>query len=212
MGVMESAFGSELMDHYFTWLPIDLPNAEQIPFPCLWNMIQASNSQKVPGSILLDHAWLLDKNTDRDWCGRLYEWLEPLNDSGRHIAQMQRGGHEVAERFTPWVKILPETGYPQYLAQSATYETFILTHPGSYEHSIIDMAARGIRVLVPMMEGKPFCNPTIVEGLGLRTFSNREELLGLLFSPATPPPPRECFTDMPEIVAKIDAYCQGCLL
>jgi hypothetical protein len=153
----------------------------------------------------LDHAWI-EKGTSTDWLPKLYEWLEPLKD--RTIAQLR---HPLCESVALplWVYSVPQVNYPAYLDQTASYETFIMTHPGSYEHSIIDMAARGIRILVPFGDGRPFCNPSIIEDLALETFSTGEELLHLLTSTAkyiSSPPDR--FTDMSAVVAQIDHYCQ----
>jgi hypothetical protein len=209
MGFMEIIFPSTLIDRGFCFLPNPWPMAEQIRLPCLRSLLDAHNSvEKFAGSILLDHGWI-EKGKVTDWLPRLYEWLAPLKD--RTIAQLR---HPLCESvpLPPWVHSIPQANYPTYLAQTATYETFIMTHPGSYEHSIIDMAARGIRVLVPFGDGRPFCNPSIIEDLGLETFSTGEELLSLLSVPVPHVPVSpDRFNDMPQVVAQIDAYCQGAM-
>jgi len=195
---------SDLIDRTFCYLPI--PGTDYIPFPCLRDVLAAHADEKQPGSILLDHVWLSAENTEQDWCPRLYQWLEAF-DGKRFIAQLCRNNHAAAQHFPPWIAPVPESCYPEYLRSTSTIETFILTHPGSYEHSVLDMTARGTRVLIPTLGGKPFVHPSIVDGLGLSTFSTREELFALL---AKPPGPirNDQFNDMSVIVSRIDSYCQ----
>lgn len=207
MVILEIPHHSPLVDHSFLFLPIEHANSEQIRMPIIRTLLDASRRPTWPGSVLLDHVWLPFCGTERDWTERLHQWLAPVVD--RHpVGQLKRGGYEAAEQFPPWVVSIPEAGYPDYLRATAEYETFILTHPGSYEHSIADMAARGIRVLVPVSNGKAFCHPSIIEDLKLETFRNGDELLSLLDGPKPPPLPPETFTDMPQVVGRIDAYCQ----
>ena len=206
MGIMESCFESPLIDRAFTFLPIPWGKCEQIQLPCPQALLDANySSQKMAGSVLLDHSWI-EGGTPTDLCAKLYSWLS----WSRIIAQLRRSGHESLEPPS-WVQSIPESNYPAYLEATKQYETFILTHPGSYEHSIIDMAARGIRVLVPTVNGRPFCHPSIIEDLNLATFSTQSELLNLL-DDLPRPSPLDRFTDMPAIAAKIDAYCQGVLV
>lgn len=199
----------ELIDNTFTFLPIGWSKTEPVLFPCLRSVLaEHTATEKVKGSILLDHVRAPWVNTDQDWSPRLYEWLKPLAES-RRIAQLARYGHEAAQHFPSWVQPIPESFYPDYLNHTSPYETFILTHPGSYEHSILDMTGRGIRVLVPVQDGKPFANQFIILSLNLPTFSTGEELMTLLTQPADVSMIRvDLLTDMSVIVAKIDRYCQ----
>jgi hypothetical protein len=176
---------------------------EEVKFPHIGSLMK--NEPKVKGSILLDHAW--EENTpDRLWCGKLYEWLEPLKDSVK-IAQLLRPAIK-ADPYPSWVHPIPELGYVDYLEQTATYENYIMTHPESYGHSVIDMVARGIRVLVPVQGNLYFAKKPIVDGLKLRTFSTKEELMALLSAPPEDNWRANLCTDMPDIVKRIDAYCQ----
>jgi len=103
-------------------------------------------------------------------------YMDGGGDSGNVAANMGFGGafmsllmkpppsradHETGDP-PPWVRSIREAIYPSYLAETAPFETFLVTHPGSYEHSIIDMAARGSQVFVPSWEGRPFCHPSIL--------------------------------------------------
>ena len=205
MLVMEFEYNGpngNLIDHSFTY--IVRPNTEQIPLPCYKLFLNESYAPKVPKSILLDHQWSHTKEHE-DMCHLLYGWFE-----SHQIAQLRRPVCE-AIPVPDWVHSINITDYRNYLLQTAQYETFIVTHRGSYEHSIIDMAARGTCVLVPTKDGHTFCHPSIVEDLNLSTFSTKEELFALLEKPPLPKPITK-FTDMPDIAAKIDAYCQTVLV
>ena len=196
--------GADLIDHTFAFLPILQRGVEYVRFPCLRNVLAAHVAERTKQSILLDHVWAPVENSPVNWCPKLYEWLRGWPGK---VSQLRRGGHERAEHFPDWVEQIPEAFYPQYLDATAPFETFILTHPGSYEHSVLDMTARGIRVLVPVQDGKPFIHRSMIAELNLWTFANAKELAILL---ATPPAPTrtEAFTDMSRVVEHIDAYCQ----
>jgi hypothetical protein len=209
MGIFEVAHESALIDYWFTFRPSGRVPSEQIAFPCNRSLLGRTLSvPKISRSILLDHGWI-EEGVRMDWCEHLYRWLTPLAP-GRLVAQLRRADHETGDP-PPWVRSIREASYPSYLAETAPFETFLVTHPGSYEHSIIDMAARGSQVFVPSWEGRPFCHPSIVEELALRTFSSKAELLQLLSDDPAPPRSASRFTDMPQVVARIDAYCQRVL-
>jgi glycosyltransferase involved in cell wall biosynthesis len=198
---------SEGVDHNFTYLaPRDKTFTDQIPFPAIRSLLDESTRgvKKWPGSILIDHPW----KVGACWNERLWEWLEPLKKS-RIVGQLRRPEHE-KEMLPSWIQSIPLSNYPDYLKSTAPYENFILTHLGSYEHSVIDMAARGIRVLVPVNKnGATFAPREVVSGLKLSTFSSKEELMALLAQPVKNNGWRaDLCTDMPEVVARIDAYCQ----
>jgi len=208
--VMEFEYGgqdSELIDHSFTYLKRLNPTTEQIQLPCYKSFLNISLTPKIQGSILLDHQWTISP-INEDMSDLFYEWLAPLPN---HVAQLRRPECETIE-IPNWVQPIEVTNYPGYLAQTAIYETFIVTHRGSYEHSIIDMVARGTQVLVPIKNNRTYCHPSIVEDLNLSTFSNREELFVLLEHPKTQLPSVTKFTDMTDIAMKIDKYCQAVLV
>ena len=207
---MECPMRRPLADHCFTFLPADgVTYAEQIRCPCIGDLIDDYRGEKTPGSVLLDHVWGPYDGTDNDWSNRLYDWLK----SGyRWVAQLRRGGHDEKHHFPPGIIQIAERGYPQYLSATAGYENFIVTHPGSYEHSVIDMAARGTRVLVPLQAGKPFVPQALVDDLHLPVFGSRKELLDILSDPIEQQDVRHTVcTDMPEVVQRIDGYCQRVL-
>jgi hypothetical protein len=201
--VMEFKYGglnADLIDRSFTFLAC--PDAEHIRLP-YYKPLLDNSALKTPGTILLDHQWSGTEAIE-DICHSLYEWFKPPYN--RPMAQLRRPAVEAIE-IPIWIHSIPLTNYYDYLVQTKSYETFIVTHRGSYEHSIIDMAARGTRVLVPIKDGRTFCHPSIIEDLNLETFSNREELFTLLEQPHLTYQQMK-FTDMSDVVAKIDAYCQ----
>lgn len=208
---MELGLDADTVNHNFTYLPWQSHWAptEQIKFPYIKSLLDNSQkSEKLPGSVLLDHSWPVEllRSPSELWCSKLHGWLEPLKDS-RVIGQLRR--NNIGNDAPPdWVRSIPESSYPEYLAQTAPYENFVLTHPGSYEHSVLDMLARGTRVLVPT-QGKPFVPQTLVNQLKLPTFQTREELIMLLNSPLEDNWRADLLTDMPEVVRRIDAYCQN---
>jgi hypothetical protein len=200
------------MDHNFTFLPSTW--SEQVPLPILRDLIEEYTiAEKTPGSILLDHSIPRQFANYANWSGRLLEWLAPTHVA-RQVCQQRRVEWESDEdrNIPEWVSSLFPVPYPKFLKATASFETFIMTHPGTYEHQIIDMVARGIRVLVPVEGGLPFAPQDTINRLGLETFATREGLLSLLNSPASKPPfSFDSCTSMPEMVATVDQHCQQCL-
>lgn len=219
-------------DYCFTFLP--QPGCEQVPLPAPKDLLDASmvGVTKLKGSVLLDHHWswtdgyTINGPNPNLWCARLYEWLESIKD-WTVIGQMESPNHERISGvpIPSWVKRIPNSFYHEYLKATAPYENFIMTHPGSYEHSIVDMAARGIQVLVPtptvthkhrdgwevVPGGTPFAPQDTIDRLKLPTFSTREQLLSLLDRSHDGDWRAYACTDMPEIARQIDAHCKRVL-
>ena len=221
MLTMEVPHPSPLLDRQFTFLKSPLLNAEHTPLPCLTGLLAKHIQSKEPGSVLLDHVWLPIVGTPMDWCPRIRQWLDGYATAqltkpeqayaGHRCAQLCRGGCEAEEQLPFGWRGIPEMSYPSYLAATATFENFIVTHPGSYEHSIIDMAARGIRVLVPQTDGVPFVPKELVDSLHLATFADQAELSNILATPTTQPTlldDGQPYQDLGAIANRIDAYCQ----
>ena len=153
MWISELAY--EGMDYNFTFLPSLAPNSEQLHLPILKDLVLNHVSNKLPGSILLDHN--IPHNLDwhpfyANWSGTLFEWLDSVT---HEVYQQRRVEWESPEDGKPptWVSSLPVMAYPEYLKVISAFETFIMTHPGTYEHQIIDLVSRGTRVLVPVDSG-----------------------------------------------------------
>ena len=208
MVFMELTLPESYVDYSFTYLPqtITVPY-EEVSLPCLCTALDEHNNVKTHNSILLDHIWPNYCGTDKEWSSRIYEWLEPYADR-YSVAQLRRSGCAAFENFPSWVTPIAEKPYIEYLDITAHYETYILTHFGSYEHGVIDMAYRGTRVLVPILNDRPFIPQATIERLNLATFSTQDELLALLDAPPSIANQRKLFTDISDVVARIDAYCQ----
>jgi hypothetical protein len=108
------------------------------------------------------------------------------------------------------------------MEKTSQIETFILTHPGSYENSVIDMVARGIRVLVPIDQGtfkrydktEGFVPIEIINDFELGTFKNKEQLINLIKKPIDNSNIEKhisMMTDMKEAVSIIDKTFQEIL-
>jgi hypothetical protein len=202
MTILELPFPNEQVDHCFSFLPSNSLHCEQIHCPCLLNALNIHNTTKIPNTILLDHVW---KGIEKQCINELYDWLE--NVPRLQVKQLRRAGVDENHTFPNWIVQIPERAYPIYLDETAHFETFILTHSGSYEHSVIDMLARGTRVLCPKIDNKLFLPQDLVDRLSIPVFSTREELYHLLDSPA-PLPALGLFTDISDVVKRIDNYCQ----
>lgn len=218
------------MDKCFTFLPFG--GTEQIPLPAPLNVLDTSLTgvQKLPGSVLLDHAWgwipgydNFEGDPPNLWLNRFYDWLKDYDGA---VGQMESPVNEKMSNIVipDWVQKIPNSFYPEYLKLTAPFENFVMTHPGSYEHSIIDMAARGIRVLVPtptmphyhvdgwaiQRGGEPFAPLDTIDRLNLQTFSSKEDLLSILKTPVKGVDGSK-FTSMAKAVSIIDTHCQRVL-
>ena len=207
MSFMELGLPKTHVDYCFVYLPQSIGHCEEIPLPCLSAVLDKHDSNKSKNTILLDHVWPPYCGTTKEWSPRLYNWLMPYKHRFA-ISQLRRGGCAASERFPKWITPIEEKPYTEYLDATASFETYILTHQGSYEHSVIDMAYRGIRVLVPIVDGKPFIPTSTIERLNLAIFSTKSELINILEKPVKAIHRRESFTDMSKVVASIDSYCQ----
>ena len=211
---METDLPGSLVDYNFCfrprseWADRSAPG-DVVAFPFVSDLL-GSGAALRPGSVLIDHPWF---GADNDpFLRDLYDWLEPLSTHAE-VAQLKRSG-STERSFPSWVRAIPEMNYADYLAETAGFENFVVTHRESYGHSVVDMAARGARVLVPMRSGATFCPASTVDALQLCAFSTRDEFLALLRAPHVAEDcrwRRGMMTDMPEAVARVDAYFQKVL-
>jgi hypothetical protein len=91
-----------------------------------------------------------------------------------------------------------------WLAQTDHLETFIVTHLESYGYALLDMFARGTRVLCPA----PLVPPHFGGRFHIDTFECREDLVGLLRRPPDPAAlarNRAGLTDWSDVATMIDA-------
>jgi len=66
--------------------------------------------------------------------------------------------------------------FAQWLAATDRLETFLITHCESYGYAILDMFARGTRVVCPA----PFLPPHFQDKFHFGTFNTKNELIKLL--------------------------------
>lgn len=140
--------GSDLADMSFTYQPTCCKpvGAEVvIPLPCEQELLAQTTRPKTNNAVLLDHDY---KRPNVDvLCAEIYRVIEPLRDK-IEFYQLERFAEK--DRFRPdWVRPIPVMPYLDYLRATARMAAFVVTHPGSYNHSIVDMAARGTRVFAP---------------------------------------------------------------
>jgi hypothetical protein len=121
----------------------------------------------------------------KEWTERIQNWIEEVQDEFRLYKFV---GYRFKDKPTdvsyldevPFIKKLHMDTFPNYLRKTDRIETFVLTHHDAYSFGIIDMIARGIRVLVPRgaLEQNDF-----VERFNLPQFETKEEFLSLLKTP-----------------------------
>lgn len=168
----------------------------------IWKRLYVQRS-KQPKTVLIDH-W--DQNTRYDWTYRIEAWMENLEAEFEIVRYVQ---HE-----TKWAlgqdgsclaraKIIRRAPFKQWLEATDLLETFIVTHCESYGYAILDMFARGTRVLCPA----PLLPDHFSHEFEFDVFENEDQLLTLL---RTPPNSLSLsknsagLTDFGELVRRVD--------
>lgn len=187
-----------------------------IPYPCSKRLLKYK--EKMPKTILLD-----DHNPEvgfgKDMSVQIMNWLEKFVDNGYKIYQLTKNGDMPHSEI---IKPIFKCNYKEYMEKTSEIETFIMTHPGAYENSAIDMAPRGTRVLVPIDQGtfkrydktEGFISMEIINDFELGTFKNKEELINLIEKPVDNSKIEKyisMMTDMEEVVSIIDKTFQNIL-
>jgi hypothetical protein len=149
------------------------------------------NIEKESKSILLDHPYnkFWKKLPQRDWSKKIWKWIESLKEEYKIYTLLKQTRDEDGDWKEEALKILPKYIIPlyddkstdnqswnfkEYLEKTNKFEQFIVTVHGSYNYSVVDMIARGIRVLSP----KGFVYNKTIE-----TFRDEKELIKLLKMP-----------------------------
>jgi len=201
--VLVLEYPSPLVDHNFCFREdsrTGIKGRTTILRPCLKDFLV--NEPKDDKLVLLDHNW--PPRGGQDFSAWLYPALEPLLDEGYRFIQL--GGEARELLAPPWVTRIPVLPYPEYLAATARVGTFIPTHSGSYNHSLIDMFARGTRVLV---RGSMHLPPDMVRDIRLPVFRSGDELRDLIRQPidhAGWDRKIDLCTDMKDVVGVMDAW------
>lgn len=184
-----------------------------IPYPCSKRLFK--HEEKIAKTILLD-----DHNQQigfgKDISVEITDWLEEIVSEGYKIYQLTKKNDKPHSKI---IEPIFKCNYKEYMEKTSRIESFILTHPGSYENSVIDMVARGTRVLVPIDQGtfkrydktEGFVPIEIIKDFELGTFKNKEQLINLIKKPIDNSNFEKhvsMMTDMEEVVLTIDRVFQ----
>jgi len=196
-------------DVSFTWVPWPdvVSKRYTLRFPCSKEVLKKYTVPKTRKSILLDHAWQPRLGTESEWTNRLIDWVEPLKDECK-IAKLV-SSTEKDFVYPDWLETIKPTTYFDFLDKTRQFETFIITHMGSYNHSIVDMAGRGMRLLAP----HGFTHDDVVDSLGINLFGGIDSLMAELDKPIGEGVSRQIdkMTDAGDLVAKMNAIFMGAL-
>lgn len=139
------------------------------------------NIKKVKGTILVDHPWRAWIGTSKDQFERTDEilnWMKPYQEEFK-VTRITRTGDDISKH--PYVQDYINTiNFKDYLFKTNRFETFVVTHREGFGYSVLDMIARGIRVIAP----KGFLNKTsLIDAFWIKEFSTKEEFFKLLREP-----------------------------
>jgi len=161
---------------------------------------------KEPGSILLDHDYqqFRDyKHPGWDWNERLWDFFLKHQDRYGQIYQLERGD-VVRPSF---IKTIPMKDAQEYLDSTAKFETFISTHAGSYNHTLVDMAVRGSRIIVPwspLTHQKYIVPECLISDLDMTVIRDVDELTTALNVKSVCESKLDRATDLDEVVTLMD--------
>jgi len=176
-----------------------------IPLPIMKKWL--TNEEKEPNTIIVDHCLCWEHPS---WTHCIQGWLEEFKDEFNILRLVQLP--KLEEKCVPdWVTPINECGYMQYLKATAKASTYIVTNCESYGFGIIDMLARGIRVICPP---NYIDRVEFIDKFQIPQFKSKEQLLQILRSPV--PPVTNTFidkcTDYKVIAELIDLHFQEFLL
>lgn len=206
---MENPMPFGLYNFYYNQQPSTSDFDYLIPPPViqrLYNVVP-----KRPGSILLDHdvEWLhWTGHRSMDWNAQIWDALHGCGSDFPDIYQLARG--EAAGR-PDFVKVIPVSRMEDYLKATEEFETFVSTHMGSFNHTAVDMAIRGTRVLVPKTISGSFVPQPLVDRFQMQQCNTIDELMQTMKQPpATVGESQVCKTiDLDDVVTKICKYLPG---
>jgi|GEM_PF-6572502 len=147
------------------------------------SLVDIDDSPSLSDKILLDHWWPGNKGPVTD---ELYRHLELLGETFE-VYQFER---HCPELIPSWVQRIETCPFDQYVQRTAGFRFFVMTHPGSYNGSVVDMAARRCWVLA--LRGVPLPDH-ITSGL-VRVFDDLSSLVGFISSSPPAPPVPESIT------------------
>lgn len=157
---------------------------------------------KIPNSVLLDHDVSLFpcyNSPIYDWNNFFWEYFTRNKNKFGRIAQLGRGPVERPD----FIEVIPVADSESYLKATVNFETFICTHAGSYNHTALDMALRGTRVVAPYstLSFVPQCT---VNDFNMYTMKNSQDLDAIFSKPFINNDQIYKATDLDEIVQIMD--------
>ena len=145
-----------------------------IPFPCRKDICENVQKNKV---VVMDHYYTHNfGNGPIDWTFRISDWLEDIKDRYEIRRMVHINGEEI--HVKQHEKSLIKCSIGEYYAKTQDAETYIITHQESFGYSVIDMLARGIRVISP----PNFLNAEFNSTFKIPIFTNKEEMLNIITS------------------------------
>lgn len=168
---------------------------------------------KEPGTLLLDHdskLFTYYQQETHDWNEKIWSLLEHNRCGYHRIVQLERSPDIVRPSF---IETIPIQSHDEYLAATACFETFLATHAGSYNHTAIDMALRGSRVINPATMSDIFVGTFVPkyqsDELDMVVVRTMEELEATLSDHRPGLPQLGKATDLDEVVAIMDRDFQA---
>jgi hypothetical protein len=141
----------------------------------VWKRVY-NHAEKSPKTILVDH-W--DQDTPSDWTLEIERWMRELSPEFRITRYVQDEDEQRIlqgrEKFSA-TRQLRRAPYSEWLAATDRFETFVMTHRESYGHALLDMFARGTRVVCPT----PFVPPHFKDRFSIDTFDTKQGLVEIL--------------------------------
>lgn len=198
-------------DHYWFYNPDmnrDRADVSFVPAPVVGDYYR--RSVKLPGSLLLDHDLELFPaagNPEFDWNRTLWAVLERYRSRFSRICQLARGP---CPQRPDWIEVLPVQSHQDYLAATAGFESFVCTHAGSYNHSAVDMAVRGTRVIVPSAYGRTFVPRQLTADLHMELVHSPAAAIEACLQPQWAARAMQT-TDLEDVVRMMDQHFQGVL-
>lgn len=146
--------------------------------------------------IMLDHDWPVPEH-HLSYMPWLYECCAPLVQRGYSFAQL---GQREPSNPPLWLEIVPPLTYAAYVAALSKAGTFVVTHSGSYNHSIVDAACLGLRVLA--RRGAVCAD--LVRNANVLEFDDGADFMRLLQDHRPPPDIRARCTEFRDVVRMMD--------
>lgn len=160
--------------------------------------------------VLLDHSPFSFAAAKKygwpDWTAPLWEYF------ARHpeweVGQLGRddAGHPAFLR-----EVIPVLPVEDYLRRMADYDTFIVTFVQSYDHSVVDAAAMGMKIITPKVKSRLFIPQVLCDVVDAIPVATIEEIDGALARPFDHRPRLDRMRDVGAIVADMDRYIRDSL-